>query len=701
VSVRVPSLRTCLCGAGVMAALLGAASLPLKAQISAPEAVKQMLKGINLGNTFDAPPGETGWGNPTVQEYYFDDYKAAGFTAVRIPVTWDQHTQGGAPYNVDAAFMNRVEQVVDWGLSRGLFIIINGHHEGWIKANYSQNNQARYDAIWRQVAARFANKSDRLLFEILNEPETMALGDLNALNARVLGIIRNSGGANFTRNVIFAGTNWSSDWDLQQVSVPAGDRNHLIANFHDYAPWSFVSDNSGNATWGTPADRNAVVGTLTNVKNWANRNGVALMMNEWGCGPSHEYNSRMDFFQTYVSASYDLGISTFTWDDGGNFRMYNRNGRSWIGDVKDIITCPIFSPSGVKAVAYYRSGGPSGVQREATTDSGNERAVGFIDTGDWMTYRVDVPAAGTYRLDLRVASPTATGVISVQKAGGNPVYGTLNVPSTGGWQAWTTISRNITLPAGTQELAISAQVGGFNLNWLKLTPVQNPNTLTVNPGAVSLPQGGGSAAVAVASNTSWTVTNPAASWLAVTPVAGSNNGSLIFQAGANTSASARTATVTVSGGGLSVPVTVSQSGQSQTTIPIGRIISLKASANGLFVCADNAGAGALIANRTAAAGWEQFKVVDMGNGNVALLAQANQKYVCADTAGTSALIANRATAGAWESFAWVANADGTVALKALANNQFVCADLGKSTPPNLWANRAAASGWESFVVTVY
>jgi len=138
-----------------------------------------------------------------------------------------------------------------------------------------------------------------------------------------------------------------------------------------------------------------------------------------------------------------------------------------------------------------------------------------------------------------------------------------------------------------------------------------------------------------------------------------------------------------------------------TTIPIGKLISLQAKSNNLFVCAENAGAGALIANRTAAGGWEQFKVVDMGNGNVALLAQANQKYVCAENAGAAALIANRAAAGGWETFTWVVNADGTVALKALANNQYVCADLGKSTPPNLWANRASISGWESFVVTVY
>lgn len=138
-----------------------------------------------------------------------------------------------------------------------------------------------------------------------------------------------------------------------------------------------------------------------------------------------------------------------------------------------------------------------------------------------------------------------------------------------------------------------------------------------------------------------------------------------------------------------------------TTIPVGKIISLLAKANNQYVCADNYGTDPLIANRPTASGWEQFKVVDMGNGNVALIAQANGKYVCADTTGTSALIANRDTAGTWETFAWINQADGSVSLKSAINGQFVSADLNISDPPNLWANRPTASGWESFTVTVY
>jgi len=138
-----------------------------------------------------------------------------------------------------------------------------------------------------------------------------------------------------------------------------------------------------------------------------------------------------------------------------------------------------------------------------------------------------------------------------------------------------------------------------------------------------------------------------------------------------------------------------------TGVPSGRIVSLFAQTNRKFVCAESAGTGNLVANRTAAADWEQFRVIDLGGGNVALQSQANQKYVSAVSAGAGALIASATAVGTWETFHWEPHPDGTVSLKALINGQYVCADQNKGNPPNLWANRAAAGAWESFGVTVY
>ncbi|MEV7343449.1 xylosidase [Streptomyces sp. NPDC093544] len=129
---------------------------------------------------------------------------------------------------------------------------------------------------------------------------------------------------------------------------------------------------------------------------------------------------------------------------------------------------------------------------------------------------------------------------------------------------------------------------------------------------------------------------------------------------------------------------------------VGSVISLKALANNLYVCADNTGTSPLVANRTSVSTWEQFTLVDAGSGNVALLAHANNLYVCADNTGTSPLIANRTSVSAWETFQLVRNANGTVSFRALANNLYVSADSTGALP--LIANRATIGTWEQFTM---
>ncbi|MEV5703743.1 hypothetical protein [Actinoallomurus sp. NPDC052274] len=129
-----------------------------------------------------------------------------------------------------------------------------------------------------------------------------------------------------------------------------------------------------------------------------------------------------------------------------------------------------------------------------------------------------------------------------------------------------------------------------------------------------------------------------------------------------------------------------------------QVISLRSRANNDYVTAENAGASALIANRTAIGTWEQFDLVDAGGGAIALRAHADDQYVCADNAGASPLIANRTAIGQWESFRLIHNANGTVSLLALANNMYVTAENAGASP--LIANRTAIGQWEQFDLVV-
>lgn len=112
----------------------------------------------------------------------------------------------------------------------------------------------------------------------------------------------------------------------------------------------------------------------------------------------------------------------------------------------------------------------SGVQTETTTDAGGGSNVGYIDTGDWMAYNsITIPTTGTYKIEYRVASQSGGGRLSLDLNAGATILGYLDIPSTGGWQNWTTVSHTVTINAGTYNFGIYAQSGGWNLNWFRIT----------------------------------------------------------------------------------------------------------------------------------------------------------------------------------------------------------------------------------------
>lgn len=305
--------------------------------ILAPQAtVNAMGIGINLGNTLDAPL-EGDWA-PAAQRQFLEDFANASFNHVRIPVTWDKHTATTAPYSVDTAFMDRVELVVDWALAEGSYVVLNAHHESWLKEDADNAAlQERFDSIWRQVAERFKNKSSRLIFEILNEPHGMTQSQSDETNNRILEIIRQT---NPTRLVIFAGNDYSSADRLLVADIPNDE--YVIGNFHSYDPWPFA----GQCTrrWGSEADIAELRGIYDQVKSWSEENGVAVMVNEFG---SAKYDftrpdnkcvqaDRLLYLQTHASLAIEHGFAGTVWDDGGSFSFYDRANGTW-GEEKDIL----------------------------------------------------------------------------------------------------------------------------------------------------------------------------------------------------------------------------------------------------------------------------------------------------------------------------------------------------------------------------
>ncbi len=304
-------------------------SLPTIAQITPAEAIEQMGRGINLGNTFEAPD-EGEWGNNFAKELYFDMYKEAGFSTVRIPVRWDEHTMTSSPYTVDQVWMDRIEEVVDWGLERDLIIIINAHHEDWFKESYAQQTtRDRMDSIWSQVAVHFKDKPEKLFFEMMNEPQGLEQDEIDDFNQRTMALLRKT---NPTRMIIYGGKGWSSSGDMMDAIVP--DDPYIIAYYHAYNPWSFAGESQG--TWGSESDIQNKLNSFANVRQWADEQGVEVLLGEFGNMYDCDYNSAMKHYATDVEGCITNKIAWTVWDDDGWFQVLMRDDEKW-NEIKDVL----------------------------------------------------------------------------------------------------------------------------------------------------------------------------------------------------------------------------------------------------------------------------------------------------------------------------------------------------------------------------
>jgi hypothetical protein len=137
----------------------------------------------------------------------------------------------------------------------------------------------------------------------------------------------------------------------------------------------------------------------------------------------------------------------------------------------------------VQAESYSQM---SGVQTETTTDTGGGQDVGYIDTNDWLKYdNITVPSTGSYLFEFRVASPNSTGILSQDLNAGAIQLGTINVPNTGGWQNWQTISRTVSINAGTYNFGIFAKAGGWNINWWRISSATGARLASSEESAIS------------------------------------------------------------------------------------------------------------------------------------------------------------------------------------------------------------------------
>ena len=314
---------------------------------STMNAVAQMQPSWNLGNTLDAIPDETSWGNPAVTKAVFDKIRSQGFHSVRIPVTWQAHMQAAAPYTVDATYMARVKQVVDWALSDGLYVEINVHHDSWEWiANMATAHDAvvaQFNALWTQIAAEFKDEPRKLLFESDNEPQfynaTSAQDTqfLDELNTSFFHIVRQSGGRNATRLLVLPTLGCTPSQplmdDLSAEMASLNDPN-LVATVHYYSFWPFSVNIAGFTTFNAQTQQD-LLDTFGRIYNTFIAKGIPVYLGEDGLlsypdytNPNNEVEpgEALKYFELLGYEARINHVTTALWDPG---TFLNRNTLQW------------------------------------------------------------------------------------------------------------------------------------------------------------------------------------------------------------------------------------------------------------------------------------------------------------------------------------------------------------------------------------
>ncbi len=323
---------------------------------TAQQVASNITVGWNLGNTLEAQCGETAWGNPTVTQAFINSVKAAGFNAIRIPAAWNCHTNPAGSTTIDAAWMARVKQVVDYAYGQNMYVILNIHWDGgWLEehplyANQVANNQ-RQAAFWTQIANTFRDYNERMLFAGTNEvhadygtPTAEHIEVQQSYNQTFVNAVRATGGNNASRTLVVQTYNTNIFHGFNYFSLPTDTiASRLIVEVHHYDPYDYTLNPNGPCLyWGSPypsqanctwAQESFHDTTFADVRAEWVAQGVPVIIGEYGVAtrPNLDLESRAYYLRYVNEAAARNGIKTFYWDNGvmpsqtNGFALFNRS----------------------------------------------------------------------------------------------------------------------------------------------------------------------------------------------------------------------------------------------------------------------------------------------------------------------------------------------------------------------------------------
>lgn len=312
---------------------------------------KRLGAGINIGNTLDStglweykPEAdeleyETYWNNPRIDAALFAAIKQGGFETVRLPVTWEDHLDEN--YQISVVWMDRVQEVTDMALAQGLYVILDLHHEEWLdlRVEYEEEISANLAAVWKQIAERFYDYDERLLFEAMNEPRLRGSEEewthgtakqremVNRLNYEFIMTVRAVGGGNADRYLLISPYAAATDEQaMRSLQVPEEEKR-LLVSLHMYEPYRFCQDRA-DTEWDTPEARGKIDGIFSGINEIFLQKDIPVVLTEFGCQDKGNLEQRLSWTGYYLEKLHEYHIP-YIWWDCENYSLIDRESKAW------------------------------------------------------------------------------------------------------------------------------------------------------------------------------------------------------------------------------------------------------------------------------------------------------------------------------------------------------------------------------------
>ena len=339
-----------------------------------------MGMGWNLGNQLEASnnkvPNETAWGNPTISEDLIKLVKEQGFKTVRIPVSYLSKIGEAPDYKIDEAWLDRIQEVVDYVVNNDMFAIINMHGDGyytidgaWLLCVDENQDEIKdkYEKVWKQIAERFKDYDQHLIFESMNEefdntygePDPTGYANINAYNQIFVDTVRKTGSNNEKRWLLMPGWNTNightagdKGFVIPEDSLCKADGKRIMISVHFYDPYNFTLDEnlvSATTQWGkyatekfdTWGQEDYVDSQMKLLNDKFVSQGYPVVIGEMGVVDKNHIDPTMNEFRRYwneyvVKAAKDNGCIPVYWDNGFN----GRNGLALFHRVSKKVTEP-------------------------------------------------------------------------------------------------------------------------------------------------------------------------------------------------------------------------------------------------------------------------------------------------------------------------------------------------------------------------